>query len=61
MEGWHERLREAVNRSGKKHSVIAENAGISATTLRRILTGAHAQPRFETILGIAHSAGKRVG
>jgi transcriptional regulator with XRE-family HTH domain len=58
---WRERLRDAINRSGKKHSVIAWEAGITRATLSRVLTGTHAQPRFETIMRIAHAAGERVG
>jgi transcriptional regulator with XRE-family HTH domain len=58
---WRERLREAIERSGRKRYLIAEDAGITATTLSRILTGAHAQPRFETIMRIAHAVDENVG
>ncbi len=58
---WRERLREAIYRSGKKHSMIAEDAGITPATLSRVLTGVHEHPRFETIMRIAHAAGERVG
>jgi transcriptional regulator with XRE-family HTH domain len=61
MVDWRARLREAINRSGKKYYLIAEDAGITATTLSRILTGAHSQPRFETILRIAHAIDENVG
>lgn len=61
MIDWRARLRDAVNRSGKKHYLVAEDAGITATTLSRILTGAHAQPRFETILRIALAVDENVG
>jgi transcriptional regulator with XRE-family HTH domain len=61
LSDWRERLRDAVNRSGKKHYVIAEDAGVTRATLSRILTGAHPQPKFETILRIAHAAGENVG
>jgi len=58
---WRERLRDAVNRSGKKHSILAEDAGITPATLSRVLTGAHGHPRFETVMRIAQAAGERVG
>ena len=58
---WRDRLRDAINRSGKKHYLIAEDAGVTRATLSRILTGVHAQPRFETILRIAHAVGENVG
>jgi hypothetical protein len=57
---WRERLRDAINRSGKKHSVIAWEARITRATLSRILTG-KSQPRFETVMKITHAAGERVG
>ncbi len=61
MSDWRGRLRAAVIRSGKKRYLIAEDAGITATTLSRILTGGHVQPRFETILRIAHAIDENVG
>lgn len=61
MSDWRDRLREAVTHSGRKRYLIAEDAGITATTLSRILTGAHVQPRFETILRIAHAIDENVG
>ncbi|HEV7573452.1 MAG TPA: helix-turn-helix transcriptional regulator [Thermoanaerobaculia bacterium] len=61
LADWRERLREAIQRSGKKHYLIAEDAGVTRATLSRILTGAHSQPKFETILRIAHAAGENVG
>lgn len=61
MEEWRNRLRDAINRSGKKHSVIAWEAGITRATLSRVLTGTHAQPKFETVKRITHAAGERVG
>jgi transcriptional regulator with XRE-family HTH domain len=61
MNGWRERLREAIQRSGKKHYLIAADAGVTRATLSRILTGAHSQPKFETILRIAHAAGENIG
>jgi len=61
MNDWRERLRDAVNRSGKKHSVIAEDAGITPATLSRVLTSVHEHPRFETIMRITHAAGGAPG
>jgi len=61
MVDWRKRLREAIDRSGKKHYLIAETAGIKPTTLSRILTGGHEQPRFETIMRIAHAVDENVG
>jgi transcriptional regulator with XRE-family HTH domain len=61
LADWRERLRLAVELSGKKHSAIAWEAGITATTLSRILNGWHARPAFESIVGIAHAAGENVG
>jgi transcriptional regulator with XRE-family HTH domain len=61
MIDWRPRLREAIDLSGRKRYLIAEDAGITATTLSRILTGAHAQPRFETILRIARAIDENVG
>jgi transcriptional regulator with XRE-family HTH domain len=58
---WRARLHEAINQSGKKHSIIAEDAGITPATLSRVLTGVHGQPRFETIMRITHAVGERVG
>jgi len=61
LNDWRERLRDAINRTGKKHSVIAWEAGVTRATLSRVLTGKHAQPKFETILRIAHAAGENIG
>jgi len=61
MVDWRARLRDAIDRSGKKRYLIAEDAGITATTLSRILTGEHVQPRFETILRIVHAIDENVG
>lgn len=57
---WRERLREAIDRSGKKHSVVAWDAGVTRATLSRILTG-KSQPRFETVMRIAHAVDENVG
>ena len=61
MMGWRERLGDAVQRSGKKHSTVAWDAGITPATLSRVLTGAHRHPRFETVLRIAQASGETVG
>jgi len=58
--GWRERLRKAIDRSGRKHSVIARAAGIDPTTLSRILNG-DMQPGFESVVRIAHAAKESVG
>lgn len=60
-EQWRTRLRLAVARSGKKHSVIAFEAGMDPATLSRVLTGAHYHARLETVVKIAHAAGETVG
>lgn len=60
-QNWRDRLREAVARSGKKHSVVAHDAGVAPETLSRILNAAHQNPSFETILRIAHAVGENVG
>jgi transcriptional regulator with XRE-family HTH domain len=58
---WRDRLRDAVNRTGKKHSYIAEEAGITAATLSRILTGRHAEPGFGVVVRLTHACGEHVG
>ena len=58
---WRERLRAAVDKSGKKHSVIARDAGVAPETLSRILNAAHAQPTFDTIIRIARAVNENVG
>ena len=57
---WRERLRTAVEKSGKKHSAIASEDGVDPATLSRILN-AHMRPSFETVVRIAHSIGEHVG
>jgi len=57
---WRKRLRAAVDRSGKKHSAIASEAGVDPTTLSRILN-AHMRPTFDTVVSIAHAASETVG
>lgn len=58
---WRERLREAVRRSGMKHSIIAMDAGIAPETLSRVLNAKHARPAFDTIVRITHATGHTVG
>ena len=60
-ENWRDRLRQAMARSGKKHSAIAHDAGVAPETLSRILNGAHRSPAFETIVRIAHAVDENVG
>ena len=61
MDEWRVRLRAAIDRTNKKHSFIAEEAGIDPTTLSRILTGKMKRPSFVNIARIAHAAGTTVG
>ena len=58
---WRERLRAAVKRSGKRHSVVAREAGIAPETLSRILSASHAQPAFDTVVRIARAVNENVG
>ena|SRR5947209_7915394 len=57
---WRARLLEAVWRSGMKHSMIAEDAGISPTTLSHILNG-RSHPGFDVVVCIAHAVGENAG
>ena len=57
---WQERLRIAVDRSGKKHSAIARDAGVAPATLSRILNG-KMTPAFDTIVRIARAINENVG
>jgi SOS-response transcriptional repressor LexA len=59
--GWRERLRMAIEKSGKKHGAIAAEAGITAATLSRVLTAAHQNPTLDTIVRIARAIGENVG
>ncbi|HEV7764601.1 MAG TPA: helix-turn-helix transcriptional regulator [Thermoanaerobaculia bacterium] len=52
---WRDRLRYAVNRSGRKQSAIAWDAGITPETLSRILNAGHIEPRFSTVLRIVRA------
>jgi phage repressor protein C with HTH and peptisase S24 domain len=58
---WRARLRLAIERSGRKHSAIARDAGVAPETLSRILTSAHMRPTFDTIVRIAHAVNENVG
>lgn len=58
---WRERLRAAIDASGRTQNAIAASAGVSPETLSRVLSGVHAQPAFETIVRIAHAVGENVG
>lgn len=61
MLNWRARLREAIEKSGKKQSAIAADAGITPTTLSRILTAAHERPTLDTIVRIARALDESVG
>lgn len=58
---WRERLREAIDRSGMKHSLVALDARITPETLSRILTAEHQRPSLDTITRIAYAVHERVG
>jgi transcriptional regulator with XRE-family HTH domain len=61
LVSWRERLRAAVDASGRRQNAIAASAGVSPETLSRVLSGVHAQPAFETVVRIAHAVGESVG
>ncbi len=61
MSTWRARLRIAIEKSGKKQSAIAADAGITPTTLSRILTAAHERPTLDTIVRIARALDESVG
>jgi SOS-response transcriptional repressor LexA len=58
---WRDRLRMAIEKSGKKHSAIAAEAGITPATLSRVLTAAHQNPTLDTIVRVAHAINENVG
>jgi SOS-response transcriptional repressor LexA len=58
---WRERLRAAVDASGRTQNAIAVSAGVTPETLSRVLSGIHVQPGFDTIVRIAHALGENVG
>lgn len=57
---WRARLRAAIEKSGKKHSAIAEDADVDPTTLSRVLN-ARMEPTFQTVVRIARALGENVG
>lgn len=61
LVSWRERLRAAVDASGRRQNAIAETAGVTPETLSRVLSGVHAQPAFETVVRLAHAVGESVG
>jgi transcriptional regulator with XRE-family HTH domain len=61
VEDWRRRLRAAIEKSGKKHSAIARDAGVAPETLSRVLNSAHHRPTFDTIVRIAHAIDENVG
>jgi phage repressor protein C with HTH and peptisase S24 domain len=58
---WRDRLRIAIDKSGKKHSAIAADAGITPATLSRILTAAHQRPTLDTVVRIARAINESIG
>ena len=58
---WRERLRAAVDASGRTQNAIAAAAGVTPETLSRVLSGIHVQPAFDTVVRIAHAIGENVG
>ena len=58
---WRKRLREAIERSGRKHSIVALEAGVTPETLSRILNAEHQRPALETVVRIAHAVNESVG
>jgi SOS-response transcriptional repressor LexA len=60
-EAWRERLRAAIDRSGRKHGLVAIDAGITPETLSRVLTAEHQRPSLNTVTRIAHAVNENVG
>jgi len=58
---WRERLRAAVDASGRTQTAIAAAAGVNQETLSRVLSGIHVQPGFDTVVRITHALGENVG
>jgi transcriptional regulator with XRE-family HTH domain len=58
---WRERLRAAVDASGRTQNAIAASAGVTPETLSRVLSGIHVQPAFDTVVRITHAIGESVG
>jgi DNA polymerase V len=61
LVSWRERLRTAIDASGRTQNAIAASAGVSPETLSRILNGFHARPAFETVVRVTHAVGESVG
>jgi transcriptional regulator with XRE-family HTH domain len=61
LADWRERLRRAIFKTGRTQRAVAEEAEITASTLSRILTGSHAEPKFSTVIRIVHACGEHVG
>lgn len=57
---WRERLRIAIEKSGKKQSAIARDAGVAPETLSRILNS-RIGPTFETVVRITRAVDENVG
>src|SRR4051794_28344347 len=58
---WRERLRAAIDASGRTQNAIAASAGVTPETLSRVLSGIHMQPAFDTVVRITHAVGESVG
>ena len=56
-----ERMREAIRRSGKKHFIVAGDAGVTRATLSRVLSGLNGEPLFDTVVRIMHAVDENVG
>lgn len=58
---WRSRLRDAIRRTGRKHSDVAWGAGVTPVTLSRILNDERCMPYFATVCRIAREIGVTVG
>lgn len=56
---WRGRLREAIKRSGRKHSDVAWSACITPVSLSKILN--RSTPKLQTIIRLAATLGVTVG
>ena len=56
-----DRLRAAIDASGRRQNAIAESAGVSPEALSRVLSGIHARPAFDTVVRITHALKENVG
>src|SRR3954453_21229520 len=61
LSDWRGAPPAAVELPGKKHWIIAEDAGVTRATLSRVLNGWHAHPTFDTVVRITHAVGENVG